>query len=61
MEDLFKKENIALYEANESCRELLFSLLPEWKEKLANHTIKERIQILEDACRELGEDNHLMK
>lgn len=55
----------ALKTADESVKKVLLALLPELKETeaqtAANRPITERVKTIEDACRELGEDNHLVE
>nr|DAR24201.1 MAG TPA: hypothetical protein [Caudoviricetes sp.] len=51
--------------ADKSVKKVLLALLPELKETeaqtAANRPITERVKTFEDACRELGEDNHFVE
>lgn len=65
MEIKIENAKAALKTANESVKKVLLALLPELKETeaqaAANRPITERVKTFEDACRELGEDNHLVE
>ena len=64
MEIKIENAKAALKTADESVKKVLLALLPELKETeaqtAANRPITERVKTFEDACRELGEDNHLV-
>lgn len=65
MEIKIENAKAALKTADESVKKVLITLLPELKETeaqtAANRPITERVKTFEDACRELGEDNHLVE
>lgn len=65
MEIKIENAKAALKTADESVKKVLLALLPELKETkaqtAANRPITERVKTFEDACRELGEDNHLVE
>lgn len=65
MEIKIENAKAALKTADESVKKVLLALLPELKETeaqtAANRPITERVKTLEDACRELGEGNHLVE
>ena len=65
MEIKIENAKAALNTADESVKKVLLALLPELKETeaqtAANRPITERVKTFEDACRELGEDNHLVE
>ena len=65
MEIKIENAKAALKTADESVKKVLLALLPELKEteapRAANRPIIERVKTFEDACRELGEDNHLVE
>lgn len=65
MEIKIENAKAALKTADESVKKVLLALLPELKETeaqaAANRPITERVKTFEDACRELGEDNHLVQ
>lgn len=65
MEIKIENAKAALKTADESVKKVLLALLPELKETEAqtavNRPITERVKTFEDACRELGEDNHLVE
>lgn len=65
MEIKIENAKAALNTADESVKKVLLALLPELKETEAqtavNRPITERVKTFEDACRELGEDNHLVE
>ena len=65
MEIKIENAKAALKTADESVKKVLLALLPELKETeaqiAANRPIIERVKTFEDACRELGEDNHLVE
>lgn len=65
MEIKIENAKAALRTADESVKKVLLALLPELKETKAqtvsNRPITERVKTFEDACRELGEDNHLVE
>lgn len=65
MEIKIENAKAALNTADESVKKVLLVLLPELKETEAqtavNRPITERVKTFEDACRELGEDNHLVE
>lgn len=65
MEIKIENAKAALKTADESVKKVLLALLPELKETevqtVANRPITERVKTFEDACRELGEDNHFVE
>lgn len=65
MEIKIENAKAALKTADESVKKVLLTLLPELKEteapRAANRPITERVKTFEDACRELGEDNHFVE
>lgn len=65
MEIKIENAKVALKTADESVKKVLLALLPELKEteapRAANRPITERVKTFEDACRELGEDNHFVE
>ena len=65
MEIKIENAKAALKAADKSVKKVLLALLPELKETeaqtAANRPITERVKTFEDACRELGEDNHLVE
>lgn len=65
MEIKIENAKAALKTADESVKKVLLALLPELNETeaqtAANCPIIERVKTFEDACRELGEDNHLVE
>lgn len=65
MEIKIENAKAALKTADESVKKVLLALLPELKETeaqtAANRPITERVKTFEDACRELGEDNHFVE
>ena len=65
MEIKIENAKAALKTADESVKKVLLALLPELKETeaqtAANRPITERVKTFEDACRELGEANHLVE
>lgn len=65
MEIKIENAKAALNTADESVKKVLLALLPELKETeaqtAANRPITERVKTFEDACRELGEDNHFVE
>lgn len=65
MEIKIENAKAALKTADESVKKVLLALLPELKETesqtTTNRPITERVKTFEDACRELGEDNHLVE
>lgn len=65
MEIKIENAKAALKTADESVKKVLLALLPELKEteapRAANRPITERVKTFEDACRELGEDNHFVE
>lgn len=65
MEINIENAKAALKAADQSVKKVLLALLPELKETeeqtAANRPITERVKTFEDACRELGEDNHLVE
>ena len=65
MEIKIENAKAALKTADESVKKVLLALLPELNETeaqtAANRPITERVKTFEDACRELGEDNHLVE
>lgn len=65
MEIKIENAKAALKTADESVKKVLLALLPELKETeaqtAANRPITERVKTFEDACRELGEYNHLVQ
>lgn len=65
MEIKIENAKAALKTADESVKKVLLALLPELKETEAqtdaNRPITERVKTFEDACRELGEDNHFVE
>lgn len=65
MEIKIENAKAALKTADESAKKVLLALLPELKETeaqtAANRPITERVKTFEDACRELGEDNHFVE
>ena len=65
MEIKIENAKAALKTADESVKKVLLALLPELKETeaqaAANRPITERVKTFEDACRELGEDNHFVQ
>jgi hypothetical protein len=65
MEIKIENAKAALKTADKSVKKVLLALLPELKETeaqtAANRPITERVKTFEDACRELGEDNHLVE
>lgn len=48
----------AFDEANDNVKNCILNLFPQFKEAIP---ITERVKTFEDACRELGEDNHLVE
>ena len=65
MEIKIENAKAALKTADESVKKVLLALLPELNEieapRAANRPIIERVKTFEDACCELGEDNHLVE
>ena len=65
MEIKIENAKAALKTADESVKKVLLALLPELNETeaqtAANRPITERVKTFEDACRELGEDNHFVE
>lgn len=65
MEIKIENAKAALKAADKSVKKVLLALLPELKETeaqtAANRPIIERVKTFEDACRELGEDNHFVE
>lgn len=65
MEIKIENAKAALKTAEESVKKVLLALLPELKETeaqtAANRPITERVKTFEDACHELGEDNHFVE
>jgi hypothetical protein len=65
MEIKIENAKVALKTADESVKKVLLALLPELNETeaqtAANRPITERVKTFEDACRELGEDNHFVE
>lgn len=65
MEIKIENAKAALRTADDSVKKVLLALLPELKETkaqtVANRPITERVKTFEDACRELGEDNHFVE
>lgn len=65
MEIKIENAKAALKTADESVKKVLLALLPELKETeaqiAANRPIIERVKTFEDACSELGEDNHFVQ
>lgn len=65
MEIKIENAKAALKAADESVKKVLLALLPELKKTeaptAANRPITERVKTFEDACRELGEDNHFVE
>ena len=65
MEIKIENAKAALKTADKSVKKVLLALLPELKETkaqtVANRPITERVKTFEDACRELGEDNHFVE
>lgn len=58
-----KIENVkaALNIADENVKNVLLALFPETEEEVQQTPITERVKTFEDACRELGEYNHLVE
>lgn len=65
MEIKIENAKAALKAADKSVKKVLLALLPELKETeaqtAANRSITERVKTFEDACCELGEDNHFVE
>lgn len=65
MEIKIENAKAALKTADESVKKVLLALLPELNETevqtAENRPITERVKTFEDACRELGEDNHFVE
>lgn len=65
MEIKIENAKAALKAADKSVKKVLLALLPELKkteaQTAANRPIIERVKTFEDACRELGEDNHYVE
>lgn len=61
MEIKIENAKAALKTADESVKKVLPELKETEAQTAANRPITERVKTFEDACRELGEDNHLVE
>lgn len=65
MEINIENAKSAFETADENVKKVLLTLLPELKEldiqPVGNRPVIERVKTFEDACRELGEDNHFVE